>query len=110
MDVFNDKWGIETDSQGVFYLGANPALTLVTSFNNSSIPSLGSFFKPGNQDYSPRLKASKSSGYVSGTGINYTYEVALQIKGWGNAWNRELNYGTQIGAEVGIYDQNNSIT
>ena len=24
MDVFNDQWGIETDTQGVFFLGANP--------------------------------------------------------------------------------------
>ena len=33
MDVFNDQWGIETDTQGVFFLSANPALTSVTSFN-----------------------------------------------------------------------------
>ncbi len=50
MDVFNDQWGIETDTQGGFFLGANPALTSVTSYNNNGIPSLGSFFNLNNQD------------------------------------------------------------
>ena len=110
MDVFNDQWGIETDTQGVFFLGANPALTSVTSFNNAGIPSLGSFFNPNNQDYSTRLKAFKSSGYRDGNGVNYTYEIALQIEGWGDEWDRALTNGTQIGLEVGIADQGQSFT
>jgi len=110
MDVFNDQWGIETDTQGVFFLSANPALTSVTSFNNGGIPSLGSFFNANNQDYSTRLKAFKSSGYRNGNGVNYTYEMALQIEGWGDEWNRELKNGTQIGLEIGIFDQGNSFT
>jgi hypothetical protein len=108
MDVFNDQWGIETDTQGVFFLGANSALTWVTSYNNAGIPSLGSFFNPNNQDYSTRLKAFKSSGYRVGAGVNYTYEIALQIEGWGDEWNRELTNGTQIGLDVAIADQGNS--
>jgi hypothetical protein len=110
MDVFNDQWGLETDTQGVFFLGANPALTSVTSYNNNGIPSLGSFFNSTNQDYATRLKAFKSSGHKAGTGINYTYEIALQIEGWGDAWDRALNNGTQIGLEVGIFDHGNSFT
>lgn len=110
MDVFNDQWGMETDTQGVFFLGANPALSSVTSFNNSGIPSLGSFFNPSNQDYSTRLKSFKSSGYTSGNGVNYTYEIALQIEGWGDVWDRVLENGTKIGLEVGIFDQANSFT
>ncbi len=108
MDVFNDRWGIETDTQGIFFLSANPELASVASFNNGAIPSLGSFFNPNNQDYSTRLKAFKSSGYKDGSGVNYTYEVALQIEGWGDEWDRELKNGAQIGLEVGIYDQGNS--
>ena len=108
MDVFNDQWGIENDTQGIFFLSANPALTSVTSFNNGGIPSLGSFFNADNQDYSTRLKAFKSSGYREGNGVNYTYEMALQIEGWGDEWDRELKNGTQIGLEVGIFDQGNS--
>jgi len=110
MDVFNDRWGIETDTQGVFFLSANPALSAVTSYTNPGVPSLGSFFSPTNQDYSTRLKAFKASGYKPGNGINYTYEIALQIEGWGDEWNRELKNGTQIGLEVGIFDQDNSFT
>jgi hypothetical protein len=110
MDVFNDKWGMENDTAGVFFLGANPALTAVTSFNNTGIPSLGSFFHPNNLDYSTRLKAFKSSGYVAGPGVNYTYEFALQIEGWGDEWTRELANGTQIGLEVGIFNQGASFT
>jgi hypothetical protein len=110
LDVFNDQWGIETDTQGAFFLGGNPALTTVTSYNNNGIPSLGSFFNPNNQDYSTRLKAFRSSGYKSGDGVNYTYEIALQIEGWGDEWDRELKNGTHIGLELGIFDQNNSFT
>lgn len=110
MDVFNDQWGLETDTQGVFFGGANPALTGVTSFNNSGIPSLGSFFNPNNQDYSSRLKGFKSSGYTAGSGVNYTYEFALQIEGWGDEAGRVLENGTQIGLEVGIFDQGQSFT
>jgi hypothetical protein len=110
MDVFNDHWGLETDTQGVFFLGANPALASVASFNNPGIPSLGSFFNESNQDYSPRLKAFKSSGYRAGNGVNYTYEIALQIEGWGDEWDRTLTNGTQIGLEVGIFDQGQSFT
>jgi hypothetical protein len=109
MDVFNDQWGLETDTQGVFFLGANPALTSVASFVNAGIPSLGSFFNAAHQDHSARLKAFKSSGYREGS-INYTYEVALQMEGWGDAWNRKLANGTQIGIEVGIADQGKSFT
>lgn len=110
MDVFNDKWGMETDTQGVFFMGANPALTSVTSFNNGGIPSLGSFFHPNNQDYSTRLNAIQSSGYTPGDGVNYTYEIALQIEGWGDAWEHELANGTQVGLEVAIFDQGQSFT
>jgi hypothetical protein len=110
MDVFNDQWGIETDTQGIFFLSANPALTSVASFSNNGIPSLGSFFNPNNQDYSTRLKAFKSSGHRDGRGINYTYEIALQIEGWGDEWNHALKNGTQIGLEIGIFDQGNSFT
>lgn len=110
LDVFNDQWSMETDTQGVFFLGANPALTAVTSFNNGFIPSLGSFFNERNQDYSTRLKAFKSSGYKPGSGINYTYEMALQIEGWGDAWNRKLTNGTEIGLEIGIADATHSLT
>src|SRR5215831_17127037 len=110
MDVFNDRWGMETDTQGVFFLSANPALNSVTSYNNGAIPSLGSFFNGNNQDYSTRLKAFKSSGYKSGAVVNYTYEIALQIEGWGDEWNRELKNGTQVGLEVGIADAGNSNT
>lgn len=110
MDVFNDQWGLETDTQGVFFLGANPALTSVTSFNNAGIPSLGSFFNPNNQDYSTRLKSAKSSGYTAGSGVNYTYEVALQVEGWGTDWDRSLADGTQVGLELGVYDQGQSFT
>jgi hypothetical protein len=109
MDVFNDQWGIETDTQGVFFLPANPAAP-ATSFNNSGIPSLGSFFNASNQDYSARLNASRSSGYIAGDGANYTYEIALQIEGWGDAWDRELTNGTKIGLELGIFDQGQSFT
>lgn len=109
MDVFNDQWGMETDTQGVFFLGANPELTAVTSFNNGGIPSLGSFFNPNHQDYSPRLKEFASSGYEAGS-INYTYEVALQIEGWGDAWPRDMGNGTQVGLDVGVYDQGQSFT
>jgi hypothetical protein len=108
MDVFNDQWGMETDTQGVFFLGANPALAAVASYVNAGIPSLGSFFHPGHQDHSPRLKAFRSSGYRAEGGANYIHEVALQIEGWGDAWHRELANGTQIGIEVGIADQGNS--
>ncbi|HEY2434575.1 MAG TPA: sugar-binding protein [Vicinamibacterales bacterium] len=110
MDVFNDQWGLETDTQGVFFAGANPALTSVTSFTNAGIPSLGSFFNPDNQDYSTRLKAVASSGYHAGGGVNYTYEVALQIEGWGDEWERPLTNGTQIGLELGVFDQGASFT
>ena len=109
MDVFNDQWGIETETQGDFFLSANPNLSSVTAYTNFGIPSLGSFFSPNNQDYCPRLKSFKSSGYKPGNGVNYTYEAALQIEGWGDEWNRELRNGTQIGLEVGIFDQDNSI-
>ena len=110
IDVFNDQWGIETDTQGVFFLGANPALPTVASFNNAGIPSLGSFFNPNNQDYSTRLKAFKSSGYREGPDVNYTYELSLQIEGWGDEWERPLRNGTQVGLEVGIADQGQSLT
>lgn len=110
MDVFNDQWGMETDTQGVFFLGANPALTSVTSFNNAFIPSLGSFFHPNNQDYSTRLKAFKSSGYQDGAEVTYTYEIALQIEGWGDAWDRDLTNGTKVGLEVAVFDQGRSFT
>jgi hypothetical protein len=110
MDVFNDQWGIETDTQGVFFLSANPELISVTSFSNAGIPSLGSFFNANNQDYSTRLKAFKSSGYRNGNSFTYTYEMALQIEGWGDEWNRELKNGTQIGLEIGVFDQGNSFT
>ncbi|NBD27369.1 glucuronyl esterase domain-containing protein [Paenibacillus glycinis] len=113
MDVYNDKWGLETDTQGIFFLGADPNAATVGSFNNPTIPSLGSFFNPNNQDYSTRLKAFKSSGYNAATnspGVNYTYEVALQVEGWGDDWDRELTNGTQIGLDVGIYDQGKSFT
>ncbi|MBN1569306.1 MAG: hypothetical protein JXA73_15780 [Acidobacteria bacterium] len=110
MDVFNDQWGMETDTQGVFFLSANRNLTSVTSFNNNFIPSLGSFFNANNQDYSTRLKGFKSSGYRDGNGVHYTYEIALQIEGWGDEWNRELKNGTQIGLEIGIFDQGNSFS
>ncbi|MCB2177950.1 MAG: hypothetical protein KQH57_19235 [Actinomycetales bacterium] len=110
MDVFNDQWGMETDTQGVFFLGANPSLASVTSFDNAGIPSLGSFFNPSAQDYSPRLKAFKSSGYTPGDGVNYTYEFALQIEGWGDAWDRQLTNGTEVGLELGVFDQGQSFT
>jgi len=110
MDVFNDQWGLETDTQGIFFGGANPALTDVTSFNNFGIPSLGSFFNPNNQDYSTRLKDFKSSGYTAGSGVNYTYEFALQIEGWGDQPDRALENGTKIGLEIGIFDQAQSFT
>ncbi len=110
MDVYNDQWGLETDTQGAFFLGANPSLTAVTSFNNAGIPSLGSFFNPNNQDYSTRLKAFKSSGYTAGDGVNYTYEFALQMEGWGDGWDRSLANGTKIGLEVGAFNQGQSFT
>jgi hypothetical protein len=75
---------------------------------NAGIPSLGSFFNAGHQDHSPRLKAFKSSGYRSGAGTNYTYEMALQIGGWGDAWERKLANGTRIGLEVAVADQGKS--
>ena len=109
MDVFNDKWGMENDTAGVFFGPANPAAP-ITSFNNSGIPSLGSFFNPNNQDFSPRLRAFKSSGYVAGTGVNYTYEFALQIEGWGDQFDRSLTNGTKIGLEAAIFDQGASFT
>jgi hypothetical protein len=105
MDVFNDQWGMETDTQGVFFAAANPAVRSVTSFSNPGIPSLGSFFNANNQDYSARLKAVASSGYRAGGGVNYTYEIALQIEGWGDEWDRPLTNGTQIGLEVAVFDQ-----
>lgn len=108
MDVFNDQWGLETDTQGVFFLGANPALTAVASFVNAGIPSLGSFFNPAHQDHSPRLKAFRSSGYREGA-INYTYEVALEIGGWGDEWQRQLVNGTQVGIEIAVADQGQSL-
>ncbi len=110
MDVYNDQWGLETDTQGTFFLSANPSLTSVTSFNNVGIPSLGSFFNPANQDYSTRLKSFASSGYTAGSGVNYTYEFALQLEGWGDQPDRRLENGTQIGLEVGAYDQGHSFT
>jgi hypothetical protein len=109
MDVFNDQWGLENDTTGVVLLPANPAAP-ATSFNNSGIPSLGSFFNPNNQDYSTRLKAYKSSGYVAGTGVNYTYEFALQMEGWGDAWERSLNNGSKVGLETAIFNQGASYT
>lgn len=109
MDVFNDQWGIETDTQGVFFLGANPALQSVASYVNPGIPSLGSFFHPAHQDHAPRLRAFRSSGHREGA-VNYTYELALQIEGWGDAWPRRLANGTQIGLELAIADQGQSFT
>lgn len=109
LDVFNDQWGLETDTQGVLFLGANPALTSVTSFNSGGIPSLGSFFHPSNQDHSTRLKDFAASGHQDGP-VSYTYEIALQVEGWGDAWPRELTNGTQVGLEVGVFDQGQSFT
>ena len=109
MDVFNDQWGLETDTQGVFFLGANPEADAGTSFVNPGIPSLGSFFNPNHQDYSTRLTASSSSGYTEGA-VNYTYEIALQMEGWGDAADRDLTNGTQVGLELGIFDQGQSFT
>jgi hypothetical protein len=109
MDVFNDQLGVEGDTQGVFFRGANPAAA-PTSFNNGGIPSLGSFFNPNNQDYSTRLQSAEQSGYVAGEGVNYTYEIALQIEGWGDAAGRELTNGTQVGLEFGVFDQGQSFT
>lgn len=109
LDVFNDQWGIETDTQGVFFLGANPALEAVTSYVNPGIPSLGSFFNPRHQDHSARLRAFSSSGYQAGA-VNYTYEMALQIEGWGDAWSRRITNGTRIGLEVAIADQGRSLS
>ena len=110
MDVFNDQWSMETDTQGVFFAGANPALRSVTSFSNAGIPSLGSFFNANNQDYATRLQAVASSGYRPGSGVNYTYEIALRIEGWGDEWDRSLTNGTQIGLEIGLFDQGASFT
>ncbi len=109
MDTFNDQWGFENDNQGVFFINANPSAA-VTSSNDSGIPSLGSFFNPANQDYSTRLLAYKSSGYVPGNGVNYTYEFALQVEGWGDQYNRPLTNGTKIGLELAIFDQGSSFT
>lgn len=112
MDVFNDKWGFENDTAGVFFQSANPAAA-VASYTGSpvnGIPSLGSFFNPNNQDYSTRLKAFKSSGYNAAGPVNYTYEFALQIEGWGDAWDRELTNGTKIGLEAAIFNQGASFT
>lgn len=109
LDVYNDQWGVETDTQGVFFLGANPALTSVVSYSNGGIPSLGSFFHPAHQDHSPRLQAFRSSGYHD-SGINYTYELALQIGGWGDAWTHKLVNGSTVGLEVAIADQGESLT
>lgn len=109
MDVFNDQWGMETDTQGVFFLGANPELDAVSSYNNAFIPSLGSFFNPDNQDHSPRLKAFASSGYIAGdSNVSYRYELGLQIEGWGDAWDRQLGNGSEIGIEIAVHDQGNS--
>ncbi len=36
--------------------------------------------------------------------------MALQIEGWGDAWDRKLANGTQVGLEIGIADQGRSIT
>lgn len=110
MDVFDDQWGIETDTQGVFFLGANPSLTSVASYSNPGIPSLGSFFNRANQDYSTRLRAFKSSGYHEGPGVNYTYEIALQIEGWGDEWHRAIANGTHVGLDVALVDQGHSFT
>lgn len=109
MDAFNDQWGMETDTQGVFFIGANPQLPGVASFVNSGIPSLGSFFNPAHQDHSPRLKAFKASGHRDGR-VNYTYEMALQIGGWGDEWDRKLANGSQVGIELAIADQGHSLT
>lgn len=109
MDVFNDQWGLETDTQGVFFLGATPDAA-PTSFNNGGIPSLGSFFHPANQDHSTRLRATASSGYAEGSDVNYTYEIALQTEGWGDAWDREIANGTTVGLEFGVYNQGDSFT
>lgn len=108
MDVFNDQWGIETDTQGVFFIGANPALTEAGSYNNRAIPSLGSFFHPDNQDYSTRLRAFASSGYRAGPGVNYTYEIALQIEAWGDAPDPAPGNGTGIGIELAVADAGNA--
>jgi len=110
LDVFNDQWGLETDTQGVFFLGANSALSGATSFVNPGIPSLGSFFNPAHQDYSPRLAASKSSGYTADSDVSYTYEIALQLEGWGDAWNHQLVNGSTVGLEVAVVDQGQSLT
>jgi hypothetical protein len=107
LDVFNDKWALETDTQGVFFVGANPALTQAASYVSAAIPSLGSFFNPAHQDHSPRLKAFRSSGYREGR-VNYVYEIALQIEGWGDAWDRKLANGTQVGLELAIADAGQS--
>ncbi|MDR1638126.1 MAG: hypothetical protein LBT59_00385 [Clostridiales bacterium] len=103
-DVFNDKWGMENDTTTWFYLPGNANATVAPPFVNSGIRSLGSFLNSTYPDYSPRLKASKSSGFISGDSVNYTYEIALQIEGWGDVYDRELKNGTQIGIEAGIFD------
>ncbi|WP_297082108.1 carbohydrate-binding protein [uncultured Demequina sp.] len=110
MDVFNDQWGLETDTQGVLFLGANPEVESVATFTNTGIPSLGSFFDPRNQDYSTRLSDFASSGYVEGDGVNYTYEIALQMEGWGDEGDRVLDNGTQVGLELGVFDQDHSFS
>ena len=68
MDVFNDQWGFETDTQGVFFLGANPALKAVTSYNNNAIPSLGSFFnRLGRREQQIEVRASdEDAGHKAG--------------------------------------------
>lgn len=110
MDVFDDRWGIETDTQGVFFLGADPTLDSVATFTNPFIPSLGSFFDPRNQDHSTRLADFASSGYQEGDGASYTYEIALRMEGWGDAWERPLENGTTVGLELGLFDAGRSFS
>ena len=100
---------METNTHGVFFLGANSELDAVTSFNISFIPSLGSFFNPANLDHSKRLLAFATSGHLEGD-VNYIYEFALQIEGWGDAWQWELTNGTEIGLDVAIHNPGESIT
>ena len=78
--------------------------------STAASPRSGHFSTPIARIIALRLAAFKSSGYKPGAGVNYTYEFALHIEGWGDEWNRELKNGAQIGLDVGIADQGNSFT
>ncbi|MDR1439518.1 MAG: hypothetical protein LBJ10_05760, partial [Clostridiales bacterium] len=105
IDVFNDQWGMENDTTTWFFV--NRSMVTYAMYGGTNIPSLSSFLYASNPDHSPRVKAVAGSAYSAASdssSVNYTYEVAIDIEGWGDVWDYELANGVKVGMEIGIMD------